>query len=306
MVSRSSFDRISCLYSTAKARLLAIWTAIEPGLGIIVSSLATLRPLVRQGATSSKGNSTEKENFATPKTSSLKDATEETYEFDSEQQEKRVIGKQQDDGTVSPGWIVSNPRPPATRKSDKQTFLNTATIGLSTGFSVAPSSTISSEEENENVRGEELPVRALQMFHEPGHVKPELLESPFTTSTNSAPSPWASYAALSANQPKDNSIPPVLLTRPMNSRERTEAAHSHLLAQPWSQGSGSWNETTNYVRSKARDPRNNSRDARHRREAVPREGLSLGIFSFSGNHSHRTRSRPDSFSSSIIDSFRRK
>jgi hypothetical protein len=266
-----------------KAHFLAIWTALEPGLGIIASSLATLRPLVLQIATSSKGQFTTRDM---PTTAADYEETKDDIDLEKQYQRapspKRFFPKSARLAESQQGFHFL--------KTDS-TFLSTMkTNAFETSF--LDSQVDQREEEDHMEEAVNLKPDILQRPQEALNTRsppspPALSVSsraPRSIRSGTSASPWASFVRLSglkgfkAGKHRKPSIPP-------------QNAWPSLALSPGSdtvwagqaQGLRPWGDRTHLLASSRRDREVD--DHRRSQNATAREGLPLGIFSSSSSRS---------------------
>jgi hypothetical protein len=149
-----------------RSLLLAIWSAAEPGFGIISSSLATLRPLMKDINSHIKSMSKSKDSYAGGSTT-LANKTGETSKNSQpeiEYEDEKDIEKQQ----------VEPPRKPF---KNLRTFFNTGTQ-------------LSTMQNGTNMSAESLTRRS---FEDIPLQRPSNVFTAPTIASNESTSPWTSY-----------------------------------------------------------------------------------------------------------------
>jgi hypothetical protein len=291
-----------------KALWLGIWSAIEPGIGIIASSLATLRPLVRQidYSSGSWGRWTWSKTKSTQVSSGTKFASGDTKQPITGDED---IEKQ----TFTEPETVHKPKKTflnSMTKDNNMTFFRTATSNLSP--MVSKDLSASSEYSQEDVANDWFPTVARETITSPQPPGPQLSVSSLTST--SSPSPWASYAIINPNGAPP--IPPSALLRTNSARPRTGPSTFRM---PSSQTTMTrsrhpirpfeWAGTADglvpmseqvHTVEPVTEPTGVKRGISKRtQESRGREGLSLGIF---GNDENGRRQRKRLSGSSIANS----
>jgi hypothetical protein len=298
-----------------KAQWLAIWSAIEPGLGIIASSLATLRPFFREIESSS--GSAGRWTWSRSKSTKLSDGTKvPTADTKEPITWDKDIEKQEFSYTHQVPQRTRAFLRPKTHGND-MTFLKSGTGNLSPMISKAVSEP--SDHSSEDGGNDWFPIAPRDTITSP-HVPIQPLTVSSLSSTTS-PSPWASFAVIRPDTTTNGpSAPEPAALRPSTSRPRTSpfrmpssrATTSRSRRHPrpfeWAgtaDGLIPIGQQIHLIEAGTEQVPSRRGIGTRMRERGQREGLSLGIFGDDKEgHTQRKRLSGSSIASSIAQRLR--